>query len=176
MAKQYLVASFANQDALLGAVAAIRRRGFKVYDVYAPFPVHGLDQAMGLRRSRLAFVSLAAGVLGLLTALSFQFYANVFDWSLNVGGKPDNSTLAFVPITFEITILAAGLATAAAFLLRAGLFPGAPVTLAAPGVTDDTFAIVLRWTSTVFDTGEAQLILHDSGAIEVRQVDIGGER
>ena len=68
----------------------------------------------------------------------------MFDWTLNVGGKPDNSTLAFVPISFELTILAAGLATAKAFLFRSRLYPGAPARLAAPRVTDDRFAIVLR--------------------------------
>jgi hypothetical protein len=176
MASQCLVASFADPDSLLAAVTAIRARGIKVYDVYAPFPVHGLDQAMGLRPSRLGFVPLAAGTLGLLAALAFQFYANVFDWSMNVGGKPDNSTLAFLPITFEITILAAGLATALAFFLRAGLFPGASAALAAPGVTDDRFAIVLRWKSTGFEATEAHLILRERGAIDVRHVAIGAER
>ena len=88
----------------------------------------------------------------------------MFDWSLNVGAKPDNSTLAFVPITFEMTILFAGLATAAAFLARTGLFPGAPARLAGPRVTDDRFAVALRWRSTVFDTGEARRVLLDSGA------------
>jgi len=176
MARQGLVASFADPESLVEAVTAVRARGIKVYDVYAPFPVHGLDEAMGLRRSRLGFVSLAAGAVGLVAALSFQFYANVFDWSLNVGGKPDNSTLAFVPITFEITILAAGLATALAFFLRAGLFPGASAALAAPDVTNDRFAIVLRWTSPRFESGEAQLILHQRGAIDVRPLEIGAER
>jgi hypothetical protein len=169
MAKEYLVATFDAPKTLLIAVTTMRAHGFKIYDVYAPFPVHGLDEAMGLRRSRLAFVTMAAGLVGLVAAFSFQFYAAVFDWSLNVGGKPNNSTLAFIPITFEITILCSGLATAAAFFLRSGLFPGAPVRLAAPRVTNDVFAIALRWRSTVFDTGEARRLLQDSGALDVRQ-------
>jgi hypothetical protein len=169
MAREFLVATFAEQDTLLDAVTSIRAHGFKIYDVYTPYPVHGLDEAMGLRRSRLGWVTLVAGALGLSAALAFQFYAAVFDWSLNIGGKPDNSTLAFVPITFEMTILFAGLATAAGFLARTGLFPGAPARLAGPRVTDDRFAIALRWRSTVFDTGEARRVLLDSGAIDIRQ-------
>ena len=169
MSREYLVATYAEPGALVEAVTTIRAHGFKIYDVYAPCPVHGLDEAMGLQRSRLPYVTLAAGALGLISAISFQFYAAVFDWSLNVGGKPNNSTLAFVPITFEITILAAGLATAAAFLLRSALFPGAPARLAGPRVTDDMFAIVLRWRSTVFDTGDVRRLLYNSGAIEIRQ-------
>lgn len=169
MAKEYLVATFAEPDALVGAVTSLRAHGFKIYDVYAPFPVHGLDEAMGLRRSRLGWVTAVAGALGLSAAISFQFYAAVFDWSLNVGGKPDNSTLAFIPITFELTILAGGLATAGAFFLRSRLFPGATARLAAPNVTDDVFAVALRWRETVFDTGEARRVLQDSGALEINQ-------
>jgi hypothetical protein len=172
MAREYLVATYAEQDALIAGVTAIRAHGFKIYDVYAPYPVHGLDEAMGLRRSRLAYVTLAAGAMGLIAAISFEFYAAVFDWSLNVGGKPNNSTLAFVPIAFEMTILAGGLATAAAFLLRSGLFPGAPARLARPRVTDDRFVIALRWRSSAFDTGEARRVLHDSGAIDVTQTEL----
>lgn len=170
--REYLVATFAEPDALIAAVTRLRAHGLKIYDVYAPCPVHGLDEAMGLRRSRLPYVTLVAGALGLVTAILFQFYAAVFDWSLNVGGKPDNSTLAFVPITFEITVLSAGLATAVAFLLRSGLFPGAPARLAGPRVTDDEFAIALRWRSSVFDTGEARRLLHESGAIDIRQMEM----
>jgi hypothetical protein len=170
MARGFLVATFAEADTLMTAVAIVRAHGLKIYDVYAPYPVHGLDEAMGIRRSRLAYVTLAAAIAGMVAALSFQFYAAVFDWSLNVGGKPDNSTLAFVPITFEITVLSAGLATAGAFLLRSGLFPGAPARLAGPRVTEDQFAIALRWRSSVFDTGEARRLLHDSGAIDIRQM------
>jgi hypothetical protein len=169
MPREYLVATYAEPGALVDAVTKIRAHGFKIYDVYTPCPVHGLDEAMGLQRSRLGLVTFAAGALGLVAAISFQFYAAVFDWTLNVGGKPNNSTLAFVPITFEITILAAGLATAKAFFLRSGLFPCARVKLAGPRVTDDQFAIALRWRSSVFDTGEVRRLLLTSGAIEIKQ-------
>ena len=172
MPREYLVATFAEPAALVEAVTRIRSHGFKIYDVYTPCPVHGLDEAMGLQRSRLPYVTFAAGLTGLVLALWFQFYAAVFDWSLNVGGKPTNSTLAFVPISFEITVLFAGLATAKVFLARSGLFPGARVKLAGPRVTDDQFAIAMRWRSSVFDTGEARRLLHESGAIEIRQAEM----
>jgi hypothetical protein len=168
MAREFLVATFSEPEALVDAVTSVRAHGFKIYDVYTPFPVHGLDEAMALGRSRLGLVTFIASVVGLAAALAFEFYAAVFDWPLNVGGKPNNSTLAFVPIAFELMILCGGLATVAAFLLRAGLFPGAAATLAGPRVTNDRFAIALRWKSTVFDTGEARRVLLDSGAIDIR--------
>jgi Alternative complex III, ActD subunit len=165
--REFLVATFSEEDGLRAAVRRIRERGFRVYDVYAPYPVHGLDEAMGLRRSRLPWMTLAAGVFGLSVAMGLQFYAGVFDWNLNVGGKPDNSTLAFVPIGFELTVLFAGLATVAAFLLRAGLFPGARARLLSEGTTEDTFAVVLRRRDATFDAGEARRLLMETGARQV---------
>jgi hypothetical protein len=174
MVKDFLIATFAEEQRLLEAVRQVRAQGFKIYDVYAPYPVHGLSEAMGLRRSRLPLVTLAAGLLGLASALFLQFYIAVIDWNVNVGGKPDNSTLAFLPITFEITVLMAGLSTAAAFFLRARLFPGARAVLLEEGVTDDVFAIVLRRRDTTFDAGKARRLLEQSGADWVRQQAVEG--
>src|SRR5262250_2945264 len=100
MPRTYLLATFADPHALVDAVKAVRAHGFKIFDVYTPCPVHGLDEAMGIRPSRLPYVALVAGALALAATVGFEFYAAVFDWRLNVGGKPDNSTLAFVPIAF----------------------------------------------------------------------------
>jgi len=165
--EQFLVATFLDEHALRDAVMQMRVHGFRIYDAYTPYPVHGLDALMGVRRSRLPFVSFAAGALGLIGALGFQFYAAVFDWPLNVGGKPANSTLAFIPITFELTVLSAGLATAATLLVRCGLLPGARPRSFAPGATEDTFALVLRRRDATFDAGEARRLLMASGARNV---------
>jgi Protein of unknown function (DUF3341) len=167
--REFLVATFRDEQGLLEGVRQVRNHGFQIYDVYAPYPVHGLDEALGLARSRLPWVTLLAGLIGLCSALSFQFYVAVFDWRLNVGGKPDNSTLAFVPITFELTVLLAGLATTAAFLLRCRLYPGARAVQFDEGATADTFAVVLRRRNTAFDAGEARRLLEQSGAEHVRQ-------
>jgi len=171
--KEFLVATFRDEDSLLEGVRELRVHGFNVYDVYTPYPVHGLDEAMGLERSRLAWVALAAGLCGLCLALGFQFYVAVFDWRLNVGGKPDNSMLAFVPITFEITVLLAGLATTAAFLLRCRLYPGARAVQFDESATEDGFAVVLRRRKTAFDAGEARRLLEECGAARVRQTVVG---
>jgi len=165
--RQFLIANFRDEHGVREAVQRLRGQGYRIYDVYTPYPVHGLDQIMGVRPSRLPLVGLIAGLVGLTSALGFQFYAAVFDWSLNVGGKPANSTLAFLPITFELTVLFAGLATAGAFLMRAGLFPGARVVLFAEGTTEDVFAVVLRRRDATFDAGEARRLLIESGAYTV---------
>src|SRR5205809_8146771 len=120
----FVVATFSDADSLLRAVEATRKENFKVYDVYAPYPIHGLDHAMGIRRSRLPWVTFIVGMCALTGALILQFYTSVLDWPLNVGGKPNNSTLAFLPVTFELTVLLGGLSIAAALFIRARLYPG----------------------------------------------------
>jgi Protein of unknown function (DUF3341) len=165
--RRFLVATFSNEHGLREAVGRLRAHGFRIYDAYTPYPVHGLAELMGVRPSRLPIVSLAAGLTGLVIALGFQFYAASFDWPLNVGGKPANSMLAFVPITFEITVLCAGLATAAAFLVRSGLAPGARAAVFAEGTTEDVFALVLRHRDATFDAAEARRLLLESGARHV---------
>ena len=103
----------------------------------------------------------------MLGAIVLQVYTSVIDWPLEVGGKPPNSPLAFLPITFELTVLVAGLATAAAFLVRSGLRPRlAAPRLAAAGVTDDRFALVL---APAADEAEARALLVAAGAVEVRR-------
>jgi hypothetical protein len=167
--RSFLIATFRHPEGVLRAVPRLRREKFRLYDVYAPYPVHGLDEAMGIRRTRLPYVTLAAGLSGLCFALALQYFANVLDWPLNVGGKPDNTTLAFIPISFELTVLSAGLVTLAAFLLRARLYPGKPAGLAAPGVTDDLFAVVLRKPLSSTDLQRARDLLAECGAASVVQ-------
>jgi hypothetical protein len=170
VSREFLVATFRDEQSLLTGVRTVRARGFRIYDVYAPYPVHGLDEAMGLRRSRLPVAALLGGMAGLASAVALQVYTAVYDWPLNVGGKPENSTLAFVPITFELTVLFAGLTIVAAFLLRSRLFPGARALQFQAGATDDVFALALRRRDEAFDPNEAWRLLEESGACLIRYV------
>ena len=85
MAERFLVGSFGEPEGLLAAVATLRDAGVAIHDVFAPYPVHGLDQAMGIRRSRLPWITLLAGLGGLCFALAFQYYTAVFDVGILVG-------------------------------------------------------------------------------------------
>jgi hypothetical protein len=169
MRASVLIATFPHADSVVRAVRRARREMLRVYDVFTPFPVHGLDEAMGIRRTRLPKVTLIAGLTGLAFALSLQYYANVLDWPLNVGGKPDNTTLAFIPISFELTVLFGGLATVAAFLLRARLYPGKQPWLPAPGITDDVFTLVLRKPADDEAHKRALALLTECGAASVTE-------
>jgi Protein of unknown function (DUF3341) len=169
--KQFIIATFRRSDDLLAAVRRVRWSEFRVYDVYSPYPIHDMDHAMGVRHSRLPWVTAVAGFAGLALAIGFQFYANVLDWSLNVGGKPDNSTLAFIPITFEVTVLVGGLTTVAALFLRARLYPGKRERLPAPDVTNDKFALVIRKRESTFDVHRVKALLWESGAEHIEETE-----
>ena len=104
----------------------------------------------------------------------FQFYTSVIDWPINVGGKPDNSTLAFLPVAFEITILFGGLGTVLAFLFRGKLFPGKRAKLFHKAICDDTFALVLEHKDASFDEENAEKIMKEFGAIKVESKVIQG--
>jgi hypothetical protein len=125
---------------------------------------------MALRPCRLPLVTLAAGSCGLVCGLALQFYAAVLDWPMDVGGKPPNSTLAFIPVSFELTVLFGVLATVAAFLLRSRLFPGKSERMAAFGITDCRFAVALRKRDGSFDTRLARALLEECQAKDIQDV------
>ena len=155
-----LVVTFSEEGALLAAVRAARAAGITIDDAYTPYAVHGLDEAMGLRRSRLTWVCFVAGLSGASMALAFQLWTSAVSWPLNVGGKPFASIPAFIPVTFELTVLCAALTSAAAFFFRSRLFPGrraAPL----PRVTDDRFALV------VVDGEAARAVMRAAGASDI---------
>ena len=162
-----LVATFADEDALRKAAHRLRERGLRIEDAYAPYPLHGFDDLIGIRRSRLPIVAFVAALIGCGAALGMQFYMAVFDWPLNVGGKPANSLLAFIPIAFELTILCSGVATAAAFLARSRLAPGFAAHSAIDGTTEDVFALVVRVRASAPEAGDLPALLVQSGALRV---------
>ena len=155
------IATFDDADHLVAATRTARAAGLTIVDAYTPYAVHGLDEAMGLARSRLTWVCFAGGLFGGSVALSFQLWTSAASWPLNVGGKPFASIPAFLPVTFELTVLAAALVSAGTFFVRSRLFPGKRV-VAVPRVTDDVFALVVESNGK-----DAEGVLRGAGAITV---------
>ena len=151
MSARQLLGFFDDEQDILEATRAVRRNGFVVSDVYAPYAVHGLDKAMGLQPSKLPRVCFALGLLGAALKVWFEIWTSAVDWPINVGGKPLNSLSAFVPVTFEVMVLFAGMSTVFAFFLVARLFPGRRAAPPDPAVSDHRFVLVIDETDASFD-------------------------
>jgi hypothetical protein len=169
MSRITMVGVFEDEEGILAATKAARATGLRILEAYTPYAVHGLDGAMGLKRSRLALVCLIAGGLGAIAKLWFEIWTAAVDWPVNVGGKPWNSLPAFVPITFEVMVLAAGLSTVAAFFAVSRLWPGKQAGLIDARLTNDRFALVLEETDSTFDADRVRGLLQRHGAVEITE-------
>jgi hypothetical protein len=166
-----LVGLYDDPAALLRAAAAVRDAGFTRWDCHTPYPVHGLERAMGLRPSPIGIIALAAGLCGVAAALGMQGWMNAIDYPLNVGGKPLFSGPAFVPIAFEFFVLFAALAATACGVALCGLFRWhSPLhdTGVMAAVTSSRFALVLDSRDPRFDPAAGRRLLEETGCREVR--------
>lgn len=169
MSKRLLVGVFENEQDTLNAVRASRKHGLKIVDVYAPYTVHGVEEAMGLAPSRLPWIVFALGLLGAGLKVWFEFWTTAIDWPVNVGGKPFNSLPAFVPVTFEVMVLFAAVGAVLSFFFVCGLFPGKQSVLPVSGVTDDRFAVVLEQTDSRFEPVEVRKMFEGLHAVHVEE-------
>ena len=103
--KNFLLGVFDDEDVLVNAVRTLRGKGVKIHEVFTPFPVHGLDEVLGYRRSRLPIAAFLFGMTGTSLALLMQFWMLGYDWPMIIGGKPHSSLPPFIPVTFEFTVL-----------------------------------------------------------------------
>jgi mono/diheme cytochrome c family protein len=162
---------FDTPNALMQAIPKARAAGLGTVEAYSPYPIHGIDEALGLRKSPLGGMVLVMGVLGAVTALGFQYWISAIDYPIITGGKAAGSWEAFVPIMFEITVLfatfTAGLGML--FLLNKLPFFGHPVlsSKAITGITRDRYALALEAEDESFDSAAAAQVLRSAGAVEV---------
>jgi ActD protein len=169
MSRRVSLALYTSEEKLLGALHECRDHDLEVLDVYSPYPIHGIDDLMGIRRSRLPAACLIGGIVGLGLALWFQYWTSAVDWPIDVGGKPWNSLPAFAPVAFETTVLLAGLATVFGLLLRSGLIPGRAGAAPDLRVTDDRFALVVTRRDAAMTDAELAELWRRTGAIESRE-------
>ncbi len=119
----HVLGEFRDDRALLDAARALRAQGHQALDLHSPYPIHGAEEALGLRRSTVPLVTLIAGITGAVSGYLLQWYTVGFDWPLNVGNRPPHSPPAFVPVTFELGVLFAALTIFLGLLFAYFRFP-----------------------------------------------------
>ena len=168
MADTVIHAYYDDDDVLMQAVKRVKAKKLHIEEVYCPFPVHGLDKAMGLEPTRIAITSFMYGCLGLIVAIVMMNYIMIQDWPQDIGGKPSFSYIenmpAFVPVMFEMTVFFAAHLMVITFYMRSKLWPFKNAENPDPRTTDAHFVMELE----VHDN-EAELkeLLLDSGAVEL---------
>jgi hypothetical protein len=142
--KKFVVGNFYDEQVLFPAVKAVRKQGYKIHDVYTPFPMHGLDTAMGLRDTSLHTAGFIYGITGTTTAFSFITWAFTTDWPLNIGGKPFFALPAWIPIMFELTVLFSAVGMVLTFCYLCQLAPFVKKDHFNLRSTDDTFTMAIE--------------------------------
>jgi hypothetical protein len=169
MSERYLLACFDHEHDLLAATAAVRQSGVKIVDAFTPYPVHGLDEALGLRPSRLTWVCFVCGMLGAVGMLWFEHWTMAIDWPVNVGGKPWNSLPSDIPVAFEAAVLFAGFGSVLALFAVSRLYPGRPAHIWDPRATHDRFLLVIDQSGAEFDLTASRRLLAQFSATEIRE-------
>jgi hypothetical protein len=164
--KKFIVGNFYDEQVLFPAVKQVRKKGYKIHDVYTPFPIHGLDTAMGLRDTSLHTAGFIYGIAGLLTAFSFITWAFTTDWPLNIGGKPFFALPAWIPIMFELTVLFSAVGMVLTFCYICQMAPFVKKDHFNPRSTDDTFVMAIECNDKTSE-GEVTQFLQSVGAQEV---------
>jgi len=169
MKHKYLVGVYNDDDVLLNAVTQARKEGYQMHEVFTPFPVHGLDEAMGLQDTRLHTIGFVFGAIGTLFALPAMSYIMSIDWKVIVGGKPFFSFPAYGPISFELTVLFASIGMTVVFYIRNGFSVLRDAEILDNRITDDKFvmAFCLKKYHEEADITKITGILKQSGAEEV---------
>ena len=170
MSKKIIYGIYDDDDIILNAVKTIREKGVEINEVYSPFPIHGLDHALGLKPTRLAITSFIYGCTGLSLALLMMWYMMIQDWPMNIGGKPSFSLMenlpSFIPITFECTVFFAAHLMVITYLIRCKLYPGSSETSPDPRTTDDMFLMEIESHG---NEAEVVALLNETGALEVKE-------
>ncbi|ALM08899.1 membrane protein [Sediminicola sp. YIK13] len=168
MSSKVIHAFYNDDDVLMHAVKKVKAAKFHIEEVYCPFPVHGLDKAMGLAPTRLAIMSFMYGCIGLAVAITMMNYMMIQDWPQDIGGKPSFSYLenmpAFVPIMFELTVFFAAHLMVITFYMRSKLWPFKEAENPDVRTTDDHFLMEIE-----IHDNEAELkeLLLSTGAVEI---------
>ena len=156
---------------VMTAAGKLVGQGIRVKDVYSPFPIHGIDPIIGIKRTRLAICSFMYAMTGTSLALLGMWYFMIQDWPMNIGGKPSFSLLenvtAFIPVTFEFSVLCGAHGMALTYLLRNGTLPGMPASNPDPRTTDDKFVVEITTDNNSMSADELEAAIRKTDLLEI---------
>ena len=165
-------AIYTDDDVLMSAVKKVKAERHHIEEIFTPFPVHGLDKAMGLAPTRIAIASFIYGCIGLTVAIVMMNFIMIEDWPQNIGGKPSFSYIenmpAFVPIMFEVTVFFAAHLMVITFYLRSRMWPFKKAENPDPRTTDDHFLMEIAIHN---NEKELAQLLKETGAVEINIID-----
>ena len=171
-ASKVIHAIYNDDDVLMNAVKKVKAAKHQIEEIYTPFPVHGLDKAMGLAPTRLAICAFLYGCVGLTVAVLMMNFIMIEDWPQDIGGKPSFSYLenmpAFVPIMFELTIFFAAHLMVITFYLRSRMWPFKDAENPDPRTTDDHFLMEIPVSG---DAKALEDLIASTGAVEINLID-----
>lgn len=169
-----LLAEFEDPDALLAATRRTHQAGYRALDAYSPFLVHGLDEAVGMRRTKLPYLSLICGVIGACSGFLLQYWVSAIAYPLNIGGRPFFSWPSFIPVTFEMGVFFAAFGTAIGMVVANGLpMPYHPLFNVEEfaRASQDRFFLCVESTDPLFDPEKTRHFLQSLNPREVFRVD-----
>lgn len=164
-----IAAIFDDEHKVVEAARKSRDLGMTRFDAISPYPIHGMEEACGIKRSSIPYITFGAAIVGLLVGLYITWYTSVVDWPINVGGKPLFSLPAFIPILFELTVLFAALSSVAALFYFTGM-PRINPPVIDPDLTSHKFAIFVPENETGYDAQKLEAFYKGLGATQIKKV------
>ncbi len=176
MAGKKLYASYSDEHQLMEAAKQLVAKGVHVDEVYSPFPIHGLDPIIGIKKTRLGICAFMYGITGTILAVIGMWYFMIHDWPMNIGGKPSMALYmnipSFIPVTFEFTVLCAAHGMAITYLLRNWTLPGIAAKNPAPETTDDRFIMEINTGHNHVSESDIKSTLEGAGGmVELTEAD-----
>ena len=163
---KFILGSFGDPDDLMLGIDKMQENNITIYDAYTPMPIHGIEDKLGVPPSRIPIAAFIFGISGTTFAIGLLYYCMVYDWPINIGGKPAFAMPNFVPITFELTVLICALGMVATFLYRTHLFPGRAPRVMDLRASDDRFILAIDAKENT-DHEKIDNLLKEAGAIDV---------
>ncbi|MET4080774.1 hypothetical protein ABIB40_000718 [Pedobacter sp. UYP30] len=164
---KYILGSFGDPDEMMHGIDKLQENNIKIFDVYTPIPIHGIEDKLGVKRSRIDVAAFCFGITGTAAGFGLIYFCSVMDWRMNIGGKPTFVLPDFIPIMFELTVLFCAFGMVLTYYASTHLFPGRAPRVMDLRATDDRFVVAIdARENTAHDVIDG--LLKNAGALEVK--------